>query len=78
MTFCWDDVKRLKDTHDVPMILKGIATAEELDRYEAEDRDLVRLRQSLAWERCRAEIQQATWRWRISASVSRLPDGATC
>jgi isopentenyl diphosphate isomerase/L-lactate dehydrogenase-like FMN-dependent dehydrogenase len=29
MTFCWDDVKRLKDTHDIPMILKGIATAED-------------------------------------------------
>jgi isopentenyl diphosphate isomerase/L-lactate dehydrogenase-like FMN-dependent dehydrogenase len=29
MRFCWDDVKRLKDTHDIPMILKGIATAED-------------------------------------------------
>jgi len=29
MTFCWDDVKRLKDTHDIPFILKGIATAED-------------------------------------------------
>jgi isopentenyl diphosphate isomerase/L-lactate dehydrogenase-like FMN-dependent dehydrogenase len=29
MTFCWDDVKRLKDTHDIPLILKGIATAED-------------------------------------------------
>lgn len=29
MSFCWDDVKRLKDTHDIPMILKGIATAED-------------------------------------------------
>ena len=29
MAFCWDDVKRLKDTHDIPMILKGIATAED-------------------------------------------------
>ncbi len=29
MTFSWDDVKRLKDTHDIPMILKGIATAED-------------------------------------------------
>jgi isopentenyl diphosphate isomerase/L-lactate dehydrogenase-like FMN-dependent dehydrogenase len=29
MLFCWDDVKRLKDTHDIPMILKGIATAED-------------------------------------------------
>ena len=29
MTFGWDDVKRLKDTHDIPMILKGIATAED-------------------------------------------------
>jgi glycolate oxidase len=29
MLFCWDDVKRLKDSHDIPMILKGIATAED-------------------------------------------------
>ena len=29
MAFCWDDVKRIKDTHDIPMILKGIATAED-------------------------------------------------
>ena len=29
MLFNWDDVKRLKDTHDIPMILKGIATAED-------------------------------------------------
>ncbi len=29
MLFCWDDVKRIKDTHDIPMILKGIATAED-------------------------------------------------
>jgi len=25
----WDDVKRFKDTHDLPLILKGIATAED-------------------------------------------------
>ena len=29
MAFCWDDVKRLRDSYDVPMILKGIATAED-------------------------------------------------
>jgi glycolate oxidase len=29
MLFSWDDVKRIKDTHDIPMILKGIATAED-------------------------------------------------
>lgn len=29
MPFCWDDIKRLKDTYDIPMILKGIATAED-------------------------------------------------
>jgi glycolate oxidase len=29
MLFCWDDLKRLKDSHDIPMILKGIATAED-------------------------------------------------
>ncbi len=27
--FSWDDVKRIKDTLDVPLILKGIATAED-------------------------------------------------
>ena len=27
--FCWDDVKRIKDTFDVSLILKGIATAED-------------------------------------------------
>ena len=27
--FCWDDVKRIKDTLDIPLILKGIATAED-------------------------------------------------
>ena len=26
---CWDDVKRFKDLHDLPLILKGIATAED-------------------------------------------------
>src|SRR3989449_9566957 len=25
----WDQVKRFKDTHDIPLILKGIATAED-------------------------------------------------
>ncbi len=29
MLFSWDDVKRIKDTLDVPLILKGIATAED-------------------------------------------------
>ena len=29
MLFCWDDVKRIKDGLDVPLILKGIATAED-------------------------------------------------
>ena len=27
--FCWDDLKRIQDTHDLPLILKGIATAED-------------------------------------------------
>lgn len=30
-SFCWDDVKRFKDTHDIPLILKGIQTAEDAD-----------------------------------------------
>lgn len=29
MAFDWDKVKRFKDTHDIPLILKGIATAED-------------------------------------------------
>ena len=28
-TLSWDHVKRFKDTHDIPLILKGIATAED-------------------------------------------------
>ena len=27
----WDDVKRFKDTHDIPLILKGIGTAEDAE-----------------------------------------------
>ncbi len=27
--FAWDDVKRFRDTHDIPVIVKGIATAED-------------------------------------------------
>ena len=27
--FSWDDIKRIKDTYDIPLILKGIATAED-------------------------------------------------
>lgn len=27
--YSWDNVKRFKDTHDIPLILKGIATAED-------------------------------------------------
>jgi isopentenyl diphosphate isomerase/L-lactate dehydrogenase-like FMN-dependent dehydrogenase len=29
MRLGWDDIKRFKDTHDIPLILKGIATAED-------------------------------------------------
>ena len=29
--FSWDDVKRIKDTHDIALILKGIATAEDAE-----------------------------------------------
>ena len=31
MRFCWDDIKRLKDRFDIPLILKGIATAEDAE-----------------------------------------------
>ena len=31
MRFSWDDVKRLKDRFDIPLILKGIATAEDTE-----------------------------------------------
>jgi len=30
--FNWDDVKRFKDTHDIPLIIKGIATPEDAGR----------------------------------------------
>ncbi len=30
--FTWDDVKRFKDTHDIPLIIKGIATPEDAGR----------------------------------------------
>lgn len=33
--FKWDDVKRFKDTHDIPVIVKGIATAEDAARAVA-------------------------------------------
>jgi len=29
MAFCWDDVKRIQDAFDIPLIIKGIATAED-------------------------------------------------
>ena len=29
MALSWDNVRRFKDTHDIPLILKGIATAED-------------------------------------------------
>lgn len=29
MSFTWDNVKRFKDKHDIPLILKGVATAED-------------------------------------------------
>ncbi len=29
MAFTWDNVKRFKDKHDIPLILKGVATAED-------------------------------------------------
>ncbi len=29
MAFCWDDVKRVQDNFDIPLIIKGIATAED-------------------------------------------------
>lgn len=31
MRFSWDDVKRLKDRFDIPIILKGVATAEDTE-----------------------------------------------
>jgi isopentenyl diphosphate isomerase/L-lactate dehydrogenase-like FMN-dependent dehydrogenase len=29
LRFCWDDIKRIRDKFDIPLILKGIATAED-------------------------------------------------
>jgi len=31
-SFDWDDVKRFKDKHDIPLIIKGIQTAEDADQ----------------------------------------------
>ena len=31
MRFSWDDVKRLKDRFDIPLVIKGIATAEDAE-----------------------------------------------
>ena len=31
MRFSWDDVKRIKDTFDIPLIIKGIATVEDAE-----------------------------------------------
>jgi isopentenyl diphosphate isomerase/L-lactate dehydrogenase-like FMN-dependent dehydrogenase len=33
--FSWDDIKRFKDAHDIPLIVKGIATAEDAARAVA-------------------------------------------
>ena len=32
----WRDVRRFKDKHHIPLILKGIATAEDADRIARE------------------------------------------
>ncbi|MDA0306648.1 MAG: alpha-hydroxy acid oxidase [Proteobacteria bacterium] len=37
----WDSVKRFKDSHDIPLILKGIATAEDAARAAQEGVDVV-------------------------------------
>jgi len=39
--FNWDDVKRFKDAHDIPVIVKGIATAEDAARAVAVGVDAV-------------------------------------
>jgi pyruvate/2-oxoglutarate/acetoin dehydrogenase E1 component/TPP-dependent pyruvate/acetoin dehydrogenase alpha subunit len=48
-----DCLKRMREW----MEAQGIASAKELDEAEAEDRDLVRLRQQRAWERFRQPIE---------------------
>jgi len=40
-SFTWDHVKRFKDTHDVPLILKGVATAEDATLCVAHGVDVV-------------------------------------
>ena len=40
-TFCWDDFRRIRDKYDIPLMLKGIATAEDADIAAADGCDVV-------------------------------------
>lgn len=40
-TFCWDDFKRVRDKYDIPLMLKGIATAEDAEIAINEGCDVV-------------------------------------
>jgi len=40
-SFCWDDFRRIRDKYDIPLMLKGIATAEDADIAAAEGCDVI-------------------------------------
>jgi isopentenyl diphosphate isomerase/L-lactate dehydrogenase-like FMN-dependent dehydrogenase len=40
-SFCWDDFKRIRDKYDIPLILKGIATAEDAEIAVREGCDVI-------------------------------------
>lgn len=40
-SFCWDDFKRVRDKYDIPLMLKGIATAEDAEIAVNEGCDVV-------------------------------------
>ena len=40
-SFCWDDFKRIRDKYDIPLMLKGIATAEDAEIAVKEGCDVV-------------------------------------
>jgi isopentenyl diphosphate isomerase/L-lactate dehydrogenase-like FMN-dependent dehydrogenase len=40
-SFCWDDFRRIRDKYDIPLMLKGIATAEDADIAAREGCDVI-------------------------------------
>ncbi|MEX0695648.1 MAG: alpha-hydroxy acid oxidase [Rhodospirillales bacterium] len=40
-SFCWDDFRRIRDKYDIPLMLKGVATAEDAAIAAAEGCDVI-------------------------------------